>query len=81
MPVLYVLDVAEFAPLVQTCQAQARISSGSGYIAVIADQDLVIERSATGLCEAIWFGALTGGFDGRILRFDDQVLHLTQDDR
>ena len=69
----YVLDVPEFAPMVAAAGklAQCKVhASCAGYIFVEFAEPVEIRRSDTGLGEAVWFGCLTGGLDGKILAFD-----------
>lgn len=73
MATLYVLDVPEFAPLVQAAQAALKVTRNGDYFAVRGDE-VRIARKATGLRKSIWYGALTGGFEGRLAKFDDDEL-------
>jgi hypothetical protein len=77
MPKLYVLEVPEFAPLIDAARARryATVSRG-GYAVISAPDEIAIERQATGLGEAVWFGALTGGFAGRIAEFHGGRLRI-----
>ena len=73
MPTLFVLDVAEFAPLVSAARKRADIAvaeARTGYIRLSSEGDLRIERAETGLTEALWFSAFTGGFKGGSLAID-----------
>jgi hypothetical protein len=77
MPKLYVLEVPEFAPLLRACRAQRyATASRGGYTVVSAPGEIAIARQATGQGEAVWFGALTGGFAGRIAAFDGEQLRI-----
>lgn len=73
MATLYVLDVPEFAPFVQAAKTGLRISRKGDYFALSGDE-IRISRKATGLRRAVWFGALTGGFEGALRKFDDDEL-------
>ena len=73
MPTLYVLDVPEFAPLVRAAATTRKLGD---YFA-ISGQEIRIARKATGLRKAVWYGALTGGFDGNLRRFDDDELVIS----
>ncbi len=73
MATLYVLDVPEFAPFVGAAQASLRVSKKGDYF-VLAGEEIRIARKATGLRRAVWYGALTGGFEGSLQRFDDDEL-------
>lgn len=75
----YVLDVPEFAPLVVAAGNLARCrvhAPRAGYIFVEFDSQIEIARSDTGLGEAVWFGCLTGGLEGKILSFDGVSIKL-----
>ena len=75
----YVLDVPEFAALVAVAEASDRCRvhpPRAGYVHVEFDGEVEIRRAATGLGEAVWFGCLTGGLDGKITAFDAEALRL-----
>jgi hypothetical protein len=75
----YVLDVPEFAPMISaarkldTCRVH---KVRRGYIYVEFDGVMEIERAATNLSEAVWFGCLTGGLNGKIVQFDNSGIKL-----
>jgi hypothetical protein len=75
----YVLDVPEFAALVaavrhlESCRVHPARRS---YIYVEFDGLIEIERKTTNLGEAVWFGCLTGGLDGKIDTFDSERIRL-----
>jgi hypothetical protein len=75
----YVLDVPEFAPMISaarqldTCRVH---NVRRGYIYVEFDGVVEIERAATNLSEAVWFGCLTGGLNGKIVQFDNSRIKL-----
>ncbi len=75
MATLFVLDVPEFAPLVEAAQSLRgfRVSRQADYFA-LSSNEIRIPRKATGLRRAVWYGALTGGFEGVLRRFDDDEL-------
>ncbi len=75
----YLLDVPEFAPLAAAAlrTGKAREEKKIGCYRFIAFEDrLDIERADTGLTEAVWYGCLTAGLDGKIARFDSLRLTL-----
>ena len=75
----FVLDVPEFRPLVQAALRSARCRAHPprrGYHYVEFDAEVEIARADTGMNEAIWFGCLTAGLDGKIARFDSERLRL-----
>ena len=75
----YLLDVPEFAPLAAAAlrTGQCREEPKIGCYRFISFNDkLDIARAGTGLGEAVWFGCLTGGLDGKIVHFDSRRLSL-----
>jgi hypothetical protein len=79
MPSLFVLDVPEFAPLLKGAEKTYRVSRKGGYAAIAAPDELVIERAASGLGDAIWYGALTGGYEGRVREFSAHRLRIAKE--
>ena len=77
----FVLDVPEFAPLtkaaaqIHDCVVHPAVG---GYRFVQFSGAIDIRRQDTGLNEAVWFGCLTGGLDGKIDRFDRDVIRLVE---
>jgi hypothetical protein len=75
----YVLDVPEFASVVSAAKDIKRCRvypPKHGYIFVQFDGEVEINRAATGLGEAVWFGCMTGGLDGKIVAFDAERIKL-----
>jgi hypothetical protein len=69
MPILFVLDVPEFAPLIAGAAGGHKVRRRGGYAAIEAPDNVVVERARSGLGDAVWYGALTGGYEGRIVEF------------
>ena len=75
MPSLFVLDVPEFAPLVDAARSRdgfAIVGPKAGYFRITTTGQLRIRRTETGLPEALWFGAFTAGYDGQELVIDSE---------
>ena len=75
----YLLDVPEFAPLAQAVANDARCKVHgvvAGYRFVEFDREITIRRKDTGLKEAVWFGCLTAGLDGKIAPFTSEEIRL-----
>lgn len=75
----YVLDVPEFAPLLTAAARNARCRTHpkrGGYTFVEFDGEIEILRAEVGLGEAVWFGCLTAGLDGKIMLFTSERLQL-----
>lgn len=78
MPVIYFPEVPEYQAFVRVLcsRASIRCRRARGYVAAAAAGEIAIRRDETGLHEAVWFGALVGGFEGRVVRFDADELRL-----
>ena len=78
MPAVYFPDVPEYQPFIATLSKQTGVRSkrAAGYVAFESEQPIEVERSQTDLEEAVWFGALVAGFEGRIETFDPQTLKI-----
>lgn len=74
----YLLDVPEFAPMADAARLSGcRVHDVvAGYRLVEFDSDVTLRRSDTGLKEAVWFGCLTAGLDGRIAEFTSERIRL-----
>jgi hypothetical protein len=80
MVALYVLKVPEFMALAEVAGRNPKCSvrdTGRGYIRIESKEDIVFSRKELGFKPAIWYGALTGGFDGKIAEFGRDSLRLT----
>ena len=72
MVVLYVLDVAEFLPIVEAsrklpdCQIT---KSEKGYWKIVSPTEIVLNRKAMQMKPAVWYGLFTGGMNGEIAAF------------
>ncbi len=78
MPRLFVLDVEEFRPLVAAGEALGyAVHHSADYTVIESDgKPLVILHTATSMRDALWFGALTGGFEGTLEQFDGDTLRI-----
>jgi catechol 2,3-dioxygenase-like lactoylglutathione lyase family enzyme len=77
--VLYVLDVPEFAPLLQSARGRSGLTvtePSPGYWRVSSPEKLTFERKALGFVPALWNAALTGGFQGNVAVFDRDRLEI-----
>ena len=75
---LYLLKVPEFATIAEAARtAGASVRDAGDYLAIEQEGTLRIRRADTGLIEAVWFGAATGGIRGTIRQFDDDELVIT----
>ena len=75
----FVLDVPEFRSLLGAALRTDRCRAHppqAGYRYVEFDTEVEIRRVDTGMNEAVWFGCMTAGIDGRIARFDSERIRL-----
>ena len=78
MPSVYFPNVPEYQPLIKAISGQGNVQrrEAGGYVAFTTSKEICIRRADTGLIEAVWFGALVGGFEGRVVKFDEQELRI-----
>lgn len=80
MAKLFVVDTVEFQPIVQEARRGGLMVRRIGdYYEVRGDESIIVERARCGLRDALWYGALTGGFQGRIDTFDADRLIITDE--
>jgi hypothetical protein len=75
----YVLDVPEFSSLVDAAMKSGRckVHPKRGYYQFVEfENEIEILRHDTSMSEAVWYGCLTGGLDGKIAHFDSDRLKL-----
>ena len=75
----YVLDVREFSSLVDAAMKSGRCKlhpKRGHYRFVEFENEIEILRRDTRMNEAVWYGCLTGGLDGKIAHFDSDRLKL-----
>jgi hypothetical protein len=75
----YVLDVLEFSSLVDAAMKSGRCKlhpKRGHYRFVEFENEIEILRRDTRMNEAVWYGCLTGGLDGKITHFDSDRLKL-----
>ena len=69
MVTLYVLDVAEFLPIVECARKQAGCDIKKfeqGYYRIQAPAEIVLNRKEMKMKPAVWYGLFTGGMIGEI---------------
>ncbi|MFL6000081.1 MAG: hypothetical protein ACJ736_38350 [Streptomyces sp.] len=77
MTTLYVLDIPEFGAFVEAAENQGMTVRRAGdYVEVTADGPLEIRRAQVGARPAVWFAALTAGYQGRLVTLDEDRLLL-----
>ena len=72
MAVIYVLDVPEFAPVLDAARKNpnCRVSPvRKGYYQIETTGEVTFNRKAMQLKPALWYGIFTGGLNGEIKHF------------
>ncbi|WP_427306088.1 hypothetical protein [Cupriavidus sp. H39] len=79
---IFVLNVPEFAALTEAAQRMpaCRLSQLGDYTVIACDEPVEFGRRALGLKPAVWYGLFTGGLDGRIARFDRDIVRIVPRD-
>lgn len=79
---IFVPDIPEFMPIIEgvrdvgNCKIQSPIN---GYWQIEDAHEVQLRRRELGLGPALWNSALTGGFQGRIVSFDRDVMVITSE--
>ncbi len=78
MTTLYVLDVPEnlALPKVAAEDPGVTVDKIGPYFEIRADGPIVIDRRATGCRHAVWYSALAGLQDARVVQHDKNALRL-----
>ena len=79
MPSIYVLDVPEFAALIEIGRSNPACEVtrvGQHYVRICSDSDLVFHRRDLDFRPAIWYGAFTAGLDGQIAEFGRETVRI-----
>ena len=79
MVVLYVLDVEEFLPIVETARKLPNVTitkSTKGYYKVVSPGEIVLNRRAMNMKPAVWYGLFTGGMNGEIAEFGREEVRV-----
>lgn len=72
MPIIYVVDVPEFRPIVESARKKQGYSVNDpvkGYYRIETAGEMTFNRKEMQLPPAIWYGMFTGGMDGEIKSF------------
>mgnify|MGYP003123700428 CR=1 FL=1 len=80
---LFVLDVAEFEPLLAAAKTTPGCTiSGprAGYWDICAEREISFNRKRAGLRPALWYSAVVGGYVGKIEQYDRDDIRITAED-
>ena len=76
---VFVLDVPEFRSLIAAAETRTdcRVTRlREHYVRIQSDGPMEFSRTALGMKPAVWHGLFTGGLDGRIERFDRDLVRI-----
>lgn len=76
---LYVLNVPEFAPLIEAARQLPRCQvsqAGDDYLVIDAKEPIEFGRKELNLKPAVWYGLFTGGLRGQIESFDRDKVRI-----
>lgn len=78
MPSLFIVDVPEYRPLWEHAEAEpgVRARHRGGYVELTFEQELRIDRRATGVRHAVWYSGVGGVHDATVVQFDKDALRL-----
>jgi hypothetical protein len=72
MAVIYVVDVPEFAPIVEAARRNPACTVSAvkkGYYTIRASGEVTFNRKEMKMKPALWYGIFTGGLNGEIKSF------------
>jgi hypothetical protein len=72
MPKVYMLKVPEFEGLIESVRNNPGCSIrsvGQSYLCIESDRPITFLRREAGVGVAVWYGAFTGGIQGRLVDF------------
>lgn len=84
MIAVYVLDVPEFRPMVETTRGIDGVTiagPNKGYWTITSASEIRFNRKAMKMKPAVWYGILTGGFDGEIAEWGREELRVVETDK
>lgn len=79
MVVVYVLDVAEFFPIVEAARKNPEYKvtgPDKDYYRIEAASEIVLHRREMKLKPAVWYGIFTGGINGEIATWDRDTVRV-----
>ena len=79
MPKVYVLKVPEFEGLIESARNKPGCtirSVGESYLCIQSDRPIKFLRREMGTGPAVWYGAFTGGIEGRLVDFGREEVTL-----
>ena len=79
MPKVYVLKVSEFEGLIESARHKPDCtirSVGKTYVCIESNRPIKFVRRELGVGPAVWYGAFTGGIDGRLVDFGREEVTL-----
>ncbi|MDO8773295.1 MAG: hypothetical protein Q7K57_32235 [Burkholderiaceae bacterium] len=78
MPAIFVVDLEEFAPVVEGCCKAGHTVTGptAGYWTIESQSDITLVRKEMGLGPALWYTCLAGGIQGQLTDYGRETLTI-----
>jgi hypothetical protein len=75
---LFLLDVAEFRPVIECAAAAPGVTRRSvgRHVEVRSEGPLVVDRRATGVRHAVWYSAVSALTGGTVTQYDKDALRV-----
>ena len=73
---LFVLDVPENSSVANIAARSYEVHKLGPYFVIASDQQIVIDRRATGCRHAVWYSCIAGLDGGRIVQWDKDALRV-----
>ncbi|QYE36371.1 hypothetical protein KZX46_10850 [Polymorphobacter sp. PAMC 29334] len=81
MPSIHVLDVPEFAGLVNAARSDPDVEVSAvrrGYVTISSNRELVFDRRRVGFKPAVWYSCCSGGVQGTIAEYGRDILRIVE---
>lgn len=80
MTTMYILDVPENTGMIEVAAADPvnRLERVGPYVQVTADEQILIDRRATGARHAVWYSSVAGLTRARIAQHDKDALRVVR---
>jgi hypothetical protein len=81
VPVIYVLDAQEFAPIIEVARRGEGVSERrvGCYVEFSTDGELTIDRRTTGVRHALWYSFVGGVLEGKVVQHDKDQFRVVPD--
>nr|WP_296777026.1 hypothetical protein [Rhodococcus sp. (in: high G+C Gram-positive bacteria)] len=78
MTTLYVLDIPENTSIAAVADVDPSVTVDhvGPYFRIVSEENIVIDRRATGCRHAVWYSSVSGLYRSRILQWDKDALRI-----